>query len=178
MTWIDAIIQNLLAIVEILSPVRIIMAYERGVVFRLGVPHRVMEAGLHWMIPCKVEILHRVTISEETCDLLVQSITTADDIPVTFSVNLVFRVVEPTLYLVAVYDFNKSIEAFARQHLNARARMRTWEQLRTEQKELERSLEGTLSTRLQKWGAAIVSVGFTDCSRAKAFRLFGETKHL
>ena len=174
MNWIDAIITNLMELVSFFAFFRIIKVYERGVVLRLGIPHRVMNPGFNWLVPFKVESVEEVIVVEQTMDLMVQSITTKDDVSATFSVNLVWYVTDPTLYHTAVTDFERSAEGYARIHLSQRARDKTWTELLADQKQLERSLEGTLSTRLAKWGAAVVSLGFTDLTRARPFRLFAD----
>jgi len=176
MSWVDALIQNFQALLAFLSPLRVLRIYQQGVVFRLGHVVRVVGVGPHLMWPLKIEEMVIVEVAEETHNLLSQSVTTADDIGVTFSVNLVFKIVDPEAYLTAVYDFDDSIKCLSMTHLAARARERTWSQLHTaaDQKWLEKSLTDTLTTRLTKWGAEIVSVGFTDMVRTRALRLFGD----
>lgn len=174
MTWIDALATYIKELVEFLSPLRVVKAYERGVVFRFGIPVRVMDPGLRLLWPFKVEDVTMVNVAEETLDMMVQSVVTADDVAVTFSANLVFRVVDPVLYLCAVEDFNRSAEGYARIHLAQRARKKSWPELLADQRQLEQSIEGTMSTRLSKWGAEVVSFGFTDLTKARPFRLFSD----
>ena len=174
MSWVDALVTHFKELVLWLAPFRIIKIYERGVVLRFGIPHRVMSPGWNWMWPLKVEAVEEVIVVEQTMDLMVQSITTTDDVSVTLSVNVVYRVEDATLYHTAVSDFERSAEGYARIHLAQRARERTWKELLSDQRKLESSLEGTLSTRLAKWGAAVVSVGFTDLTRARPYRLFAD----
>lgn len=172
MSWIDAIISNLKELVAFFAPFRIIKVYERGVVLRFGVPHRVMEPGWNWLWPLNIEYVQEIVVVEQTMDLMVQSITTKDDISATFSVNLVYCVVDPTLYHTAVTDFDRSAEGYARLHLAKRVREKSWAELLEDQKALEASLKGTLSTRLAKWGAEVVDAGFTDLTKARPYRLF------
>ena len=174
MSWIEALVTNLKELVSFLAPFRVIQSYERGVVMRLGMPHRVMEPGFRWLWPFNIERVTEINVVEQTMDLMVQSITTSDDVSATFSVNLVYCVSDPIAHHTAVSDFERSAEAYARIHLSQRARDKTWKELLADQKKLESSLEGTLSTRLAKWGAEVVSVGFTDLTRAKPIRLFSE----
>lgn len=179
MSWIEALVSNIKELFAFLAPFRVIKVYERGVVLRLGIPHRVMEPGWRWMWPCKIEEVAEVVVVEQTMDLMVQSITTKDDVSATFSVNVVYCVSDPIKHHTAVTDFERSAEAYARIHLSQRVRERTWRELLDDQKKLEISLEGTLSTRLAKWGTDVVSVGFTDLTKARPIRLFTEpTKSL
>lgn len=172
MSWIEALVTNIKELFAFLAPFRIIKIYERGVVLRFGIPHRVMEPGWNWLWPFKIEDVAEVVVVEQTMDLMVQSVTTTDDVSATFSVNLVYCVSDPVAYHTAVTDFDRSAEGYARLHLAKRVRDKTWRDLLDDQKALEASLKGTLSTRLKPWGAEVVDVGFTDLTRAKPFRLF------
>lgn len=172
MSWIEALVTNIKELFLFLAPFRVIRVYERGVVLRWGIPHRVMEPGWNWRWPCNVEEVTEIPVVEQTMDLMVQSVTTTDDVSVTFSVNIVYCVSDPTLHHTAVQDFARSAEGYARLHLAKRVRDKTWRELLNDQKALETSLEGTLSTRLKPWGAEVVAVGFTDLTRARPFRLF------
>ena len=168
----DALIANAKELLAWLLPFSVIRIYERGVVLRWGIPNRVQEPGfrLHWS--CGVEEVERVCVVEQTMDLVVQSITTSDDVSVTISANFVYAVVDPVAYHTAVTDFDRSAEGYARIHLSQRAREMTWAELLANQKKLESSLEGTLTTRLKAWGAEVQRLGFTDLTRAGAHRLF------
>jgi len=172
LSWIEALVANIKELFAFLAPFRIIKIYERGVVLRFGIPHRVMEPGWNWLWPFKIEDVAEVVVVEQTMDLMVQSVTTTDDVSATFSVNLVYCVSDPVAYHTAVTDFDRSAEGYARLHLAKRVRDKTWRDLLDDQKALEASLKGTLSTRLKPWGAEVVDVGFTDLTRAKPFRLF------
>lgn len=175
MTWIDAIVSNLLAVVKFITPFRIIRQYERGVVFRLGLLHRTMEPGLHWHWPFRIEEVEELSVSEQTKNLLSQSVTTSDGVAVTFSVNIVYDIVDAAKTFTEVQDFEESLEGAAMIHLARRIRSWTWDELLSNQKDLEDSLEGTLTTRVKKWGARIITVGITDLTRAKPFRIFGDS---
>lgn len=172
MSWIEALVANIKELFAFVAPFRIIKVYERGVVLRWGVPHRVMAPGWNWLWPFKIEEVAEVIVVEQTMDLMVQSVTTKDDVSATFSVNLVYCVSDPTAYHTAVTDFDRSAEGYARLHLAKRVREKTWRELLDEQKALEASLKGTLSTRLKPWGAEVVDVGFTDLTKARPIRLF------
>lgn len=174
MTWIDALLSNFWAVINFFRPYRVLRPYERGVVFRLGRYHRTMHEGFNWLIPCRIEEVDDVTVAEETRNLLTQSVTTKDDITVTFSCNIVFQCVDPEAYRINVHDPDASLDALAMTHLAARAREWTWAELRENQAELERSLKGTLTTRVKRWGIEVIAVGFTDFVRAKPLRLYGD----
>lgn len=175
MTWIEALVANVREWIDFIRPFRIPRDYERFVVFRMGLFHRVMGPGFGWMWPFGVEEAELVDIREETGNPANQSVTTKDGKTVTFGCNLVYRVVDPQKYQCEVLNFDVSLGTYAMTYLHKRVREQDSADLLMNQKDLERSLEGTLSTRLKKWGAEIVSVGFTDFVIAKQYRIFGDT---
>lgn len=175
MTWLDVLFSHLRELFDFLRPFRVLRDYERAVVFRLGLYHRTMNPGWGWMIPLGVEDAEIIDCREETGNLASQSVTTADGKAITFGCNLVYRVVDPQKYQCEVLDFDGSLGAYAMTHLHRRLREMSMADILVGQKDLEKSLEGTLSTRLKKWGAEIVSVGFTDFVTTKQYRLFGDS---
>lgn len=172
--WLQVLVENFLAVLKFFLPFSVHRVYQRGVVFRWGLVHRIQQPGLRWHWPCKIEQVDKVYVAQETQTLMVQSATTKDDVAVAFSMNLVFRIVDPEKYITEVFDFAKSLDAYSMTHLFSRVRKLTYAELidAAEQKKLEDSLTATLSTRLKVWGAEIDHVGFTDLVRAKAFRVF------
>jgi hypothetical protein len=66
------------------------------------------------------------------------------------------------------------MEGLAMVHLAQKVRDYTWPELVAHQKDLERSLKNTLTTRVKKWGVEIVEVGLTDLVRSRSYRLFGD----
>lgn len=174
MTWLDVLFTYLKELVDFVRPFRVLRDYERAVVFRLGLYHRTSGPGWVWVVPLGVDDPEIIDCREETRNLTSQSATTADGKAVTFGVNLVYRVVDPQRYQCEVFDFDSSLCAYTMIHLHRRIRELPLSDLLTQQVKLERSLEGTLSTRLQKWGGEIVSVGFTDFVQTRQFRFFGD----
>jgi len=174
-TWLDVLFSHLRELFDFLRPFRVARDYERFVVFRMGMYHRTGGPGWLWLWPFGVEDAELIDIREETGNLPSQSVTTADGKTITFGCNLVYRVVDPQKYQCEVLDFDHSLGTYAMTHLHRRLREMTAADIIAGQRDLERSLEGTLSTRLKKWGAEIVSVGFTDFAQTKQFRLFNST---
>lgn len=71
--------------VEILQILRfwiVVEPYERGIVTRLGKFHRILEPGLHWLIPFHVDVVHHDSVVSRTTSLPAQSVTTSDGLAV------------------------------------------------------------------------------------------------
>lgn len=173
MTWIDSVIQKILW----LWPWRKVQPWQ-GAVRSSFVPFRgvkvtVLLPGIARAIPWFDDIQVRDT-REDTYNLATQSITTKDDVSVSLSANFVYQIDDVRAAVLNVQEFTSSLQDLAMVHLSERIRELSWPELRDGQKDLERSLKGTLETRARKWGVGISRVGITDLVKARQFRHFGE----
>lgn len=167
MTFIDW----LLSIWKEIVPVVVVESWEAGVRFRRGRPEaEPLSAGIWWFIPFldRIEIL---PCRARFIDLPVQSVTTADGIEVALSANIGYEIVDAVKAYTEVHDYEESLGRLAAGHLHRRIHEWTYAELVAGLKALEKSLEGTLTTRAKHWGIVILDVGITDLVRAKAFRL-------
>jgi regulator of protease activity HflC (stomatin/prohibitin superfamily) len=113
-------------------------------------------------------------VQEDTWNLPTQSVTTKDDVAVTFSANFAYEIDDVKASVVNVREFQSSLQDLGMMHLAKRVRDMTWPELLAEQTDLEKSLRGTLTTRAKEWGVKITQVGITDLVKARQFRHFGE----
>lgn len=168
--FVGIILQNLMA----LMPFVIVRTYQRGVRWRFGCSPIELAPGLHW----KMWLYHQVEIADivdEVIDLPVQSIITADEKLVCFSVNIGFRVVDVVKHWNSVQDFHEATAGLAMTHLAKKVRELKLEELLKDLTKLEKSLAGTLTTRFKDWGTEVFSVGFTDFAEVPTqIRLFGD----
>lgn len=173
MNWIAEILNRIAS----LWPWRRVHPWQRAVrscfvPFR-GVKVSVLHPGIARCIPWFDSIEIR-DVQEDSYNLPTQSVTTKDDVAVTFSANFVYEIEDVKASVFNVREFASSLQDLAMLHLSERVRELTWDELRDGQKELERSLKGTLETRARKWGVAISRAGLTDMVKARQFRHFGE----
>jgi regulator of protease activity HflC (stomatin/prohibitin superfamily) len=173
MTWIDAILSR----IADLWPFVRIQAWQIGVrttyIPFKGVRVEAIGPGprrcLWWF-----ESVIVVNVQERGVNLLTQSLTTADDVAVCLAANFTFEVEDAMKATLNVHDYADSLEDLAMMHLSERIREWKWDELRAGQKELERSLKGTLTTRAKDWGVKILRVGLTDLVKARQYRFFGD----
>ena len=167
MNWVDAILSRL----RELWPFVRIPPWGRGVRFRYNIRKRCVDVQLLMPgIALQVWFLDDVNIwsvVEQVYDLPSQPVTTADDVAVTFSVNFTFRVTDPIAAVIEVHDFQHSLQGLAMTHCAAKIREWAWKELLDHQKDLERSLKGTMTTRAKKWGVEVTDVGVTVLVKAR-----------
>lgn len=166
---VELILQNLAE----LLPFQVIYSYERGVRWTLGRNPIELTPGFHWRI-WGIHRIETVEAVDQYLEIPVQSVMTQDDKPVSFAVVIGFRVKDPVKHYCEVVDFHEATIALASGHLAKRVREQSYEELRASLDQLEKSLTGTLETRVSKWGTDIISVGFKDFALVKhQWRIWG-----
>jgi regulator of protease activity HflC (stomatin/prohibitin superfamily) len=175
-TFVGIIFQNLLA----LFPFVIIRSYQRGVRWQFGKNPIELKPGFH----LKLWLYHQIEITnvvDEVVELPVQSVITADEKLVCFSVNIGFRIVDVVSHWGSVQDFHESTAGLAMTHLAEKVRAQKLSDLVADLKSVERSLKGTLTTKFRDWGTEVFSVGFTNFAEVpQQIRLFtdGNRPHI
>src|SRR3989344_4310848 len=81
-------------VVYLLSGLRLLYQYERGVVFTLGKFSHVKEPGLGWIIPI-IQTMRQVDMRIRTADIPKQEVMTKDNIPVHANTVVYFQVEKP-----------------------------------------------------------------------------------
>ena len=164
------VLQNLMS----LLPFVIVRSYQRGVRWQFGKNPKELLPGFR----LKIWLWHQIEIydtCDDVIDLPVQSVITKDEKLVCFSVNIGFRVVDAVAHGCNVQDFVESTAGLTMTHLAQRVREKTLKELTSEGglKALEASLEGTLTTRMKRWGSEVFSVGFTNFAEVpRQMRIF------
>ena len=167
MTFIDW----LLSIWKEIVPVVICESWEQGVRFRRGVPEaKPLGPGVWFFVPFfdRIEIIPRQL---RFIDLPIQRITTQDGVEIALSANIGYEIVDAVKAYTEVHDYEESLGRLAAGHLHKRVHGWTYAQLVESLGDLEKSLEGTLTTRSKRWGIVIQCVGITDMVRQRAYSL-------
>lgn len=169
------VIQWILDNLSVFAPWFIIKSYDWGVTWRLGTNPRPLSPGFHWRIPF-ADTLETVAATPRYIELPVQSIITKDGVLVCFAAMFAYKIEDPVKHFCEVDDFDEATEESAKAHLVKRVREQDYAVLSTPdgQLSLERSLQGTLSTRVKPWGTVVVDVGFVDFAKVPhQARVFG-----
>src|SRR4029078_12775116 len=94
----------LFAIIILLSAIKIVQEYERGVVFRLGRLAGVRGPGLILLIPF-VERMMKIDLRTITMDWPAQEVITRDNVTVRVNAVVYFRVFDPEKAVINVTDY-------------------------------------------------------------------------
>ncbi|HJV52029.1 MAG TPA: SPFH domain-containing protein, partial [Noviherbaspirillum sp.] len=102
----------ILLILLLVSSVRILREYERGVVFQLGRFWKVKGPGLVLIIPA-VQQMIRVDLRTIVLDVPTQDVISRDNVSVKVNAVIYFRVVEPDKAIIQVANFFEATSQLA-----------------------------------------------------------------
>jgi len=139
------------------SAVRILMEYERGVVFRLGRFTTVKGPGLRFIIPV-VDRLIKISLRTVAMDVPPQDIITKDNVSVKVNAVLYFRVVYAEKALIEVQDYLYATSQLAQTTLRSVLGQSELDELLAHRDKINRELQQILDRQTDAWGVKVSNV--------------------
>lgn len=106
------IVLGVIAAAGVLSSLRVVNEYERGIKFTLGTFSGVMDPGLHMVIPI-VQSWERVDIRTRVVDVPDQESMTKDNIPTTINAVIYYRVMDAKKAIICVEHYQYAMSQLA-----------------------------------------------------------------
>lgn len=145
------------ALALLLSGLRVLKEFERGVVFRLGRLVGARGPGLTFVIPA-IEKMERVDLRTVTMDVPPQDVITKDNVSVKVNAVLYFRVVDPARAIVEVADYLFATSQLAQTTLRSVCGQRELDELLAERDELNQQIQQILDSQTDPWGIKVTTV--------------------
>ena len=152
--WIIA-----LAFVAIIiaSAIRILLEYERGVVFRPGRFSGVKGPGLKFIIPI-IDQLKKINMRTVAMDVPPQDIITRDNVSVKVNAVLYFRVVQPEKALIEVDNYLYATSQLAQTSLRSVLGQVDLDDLLAQRDKINHNLQEILDRQTDPWGVKVSNV--------------------
>jgi regulator of protease activity HflC (stomatin/prohibitin superfamily) len=147
----------LIAIVIIISAIRILREYERGVIFRLGRLVGVKGPGLILLIPF-VDRMVKVSLRTVTMDVPAQDVITRDNVSVKINAVIYFRVVDAAKAIVEVENFLYATSQIAQTTLRATAGQAELDHILAERERINQELQRIIDQQTEPWGIKVTVV--------------------
>ena len=147
----------IVVLVFVLSGVKILKEYERGVIFRLGRLVAARGPGIIYVIPM-VERMQRVELRTVTMDVPPQDVITKDNVSVKVSAVLYFRVIDANKAVVEVADFLFATSQLAQTTLRSTCGQAELDELLAEREKINTHLQEILDAQTDPWGIKVVAV--------------------
>ena len=151
------IIALALIVIIIASAIRILLEYERGVVFRLGRFSGVKGPGLKFIIPV-IDQLKKINMRTIAMDVPPQDIITRDNVSIKVNAVLYFRVVQPEKALIEVDNYLYATSQLAQTSLRSVLGQVELDDLLAQRDKINHNLQEILDRQTDPWGVKISNV--------------------
>jgi len=142
----------------LMSAVRILPEYERGVVFRLGRLQPIAYGpGLFLLIPV-VDRMVRVSLRTVVHDVPPQDVITRDNVSIKVNAVVYFRVMDPSKAIVEVESYHYATSQLSQTTLRSVLGQRDLDELLAERDKINTHLQGILDARTDPWGIKVSAV--------------------
>src|SRR6202163_2515425 len=143
--------------VFIISGLKVLNEYERGVVFRLGrlTPYR--GPGVVFIVPV-LERMARIDLRTVTLDIPAQDVITRDNVTVKVSAVLYFRVIDPSRAVTEVRDYLYGTMQLAQTTLRSVGGQTELDDLLSQREKLNAKIQEVIDAQTEPWGIKVVLV--------------------
>lgn len=158
-----------LLLIIIVSAVRIVAEYERGVIFRLG---RVMGAkgpGLFFIVPV-IDRMVKVNLQTVTSDIPPQDVITKDNVTVRVNAVTYFNVVDPVRAVVAIQNYMYATSQVAQTTLRSILGQVDLDDLLVKRDEINQQLQQIIDGLTDPWGVKVTLVEVKDVELPELMR--------
>lgn len=144
-------------IVFILTGLRVIDQYERGVVLTLGKHTSTRKPGLTWIFP-GVQRIIKVDLRILTVDIPRQEVITKDNVTVNIDAVLYFRVHDSDKAVLEVQDFRRATTTYAQATMRDVVGEVDLDTLLTQRDQLGKDIKAIVDTFTDKWGIDVDTI--------------------
>jgi regulator of protease activity HflC (stomatin/prohibitin superfamily) len=164
------IVAAVLGLIGLMSSLRVIKQYERGVIYRFGRVTRVAkEPGPRMLIPF-VDRMTKVNMQVITMPVPAQDGITRDNVSVRVDAVLYFRVIDPVRATVDVQNYQFAMLQVAQTSLRSIIGKSDLDDLLSGRERLHEGLELMLSTPATGWGVHIDRVEIKDVTLPESMK--------
>src|SRR4051812_42497934 len=148
----------IVVVLYLISSIKILREYERGVVFRLGrVLPQPKGPGLI-LVFAPVDRMVRLSLRLETIEVPAQDVVTRDNVTAKVNAVLFLRVVDPIKAVIAVANFMYTTSQLAQTTLRSVLGEVELDELLSQREKLNLTLQSTLDTDTEPWGVKVTKV--------------------
>ena len=154
-------IAAIIIVVLLISGLKVIQEYERGVIFRLGKLAGARGPGLTYVIP-GVERLVKIDLRVITMDVPAQEAITRDNVTVRVNAVVYFRVMNPEDAVVKVLDYIRATSMIAQTTLRSVLGQSLMDELLSQRDKINQELQRIIDEQTEPWGVKVSVVEVRD----------------
>jgi regulator of protease activity HflC (stomatin/prohibitin superfamily) len=147
----------IIAVIVIVSGIKILREYQRAVIFRLGRMLQPRGPGITYVIPF-IEKFVRVDLRTVTMEVPPQDIITRDNVSVKVSAVLYFRVIDPNRAIREVENYLFATSQLAQVTLRSVCGQAQLDELLAEREKINSRIQEIIDAQTDPWGIKVVLV--------------------
>lgn len=145
----------------ILSGLKVIDQYERGIVLTLGSFSGTLDPGLRVVIPI-IQRLIKVDIRITTSDIPQQEVITKDNVPVGINAVVYFQVTKPEDAVLKIQDYSYAVTQYAQTALRDVIGGVELDSLLTERQQIADEIKAIVDKETVDWGVDVTAIKIQD----------------
>src|SRR5713101_3766960 len=144
--------------IYLLSSIKILPEYERGVIFRLGRLLSEPKGPGIFLVFAPIDRMVRVSLRQEAFEVPPQDIITRDNVTLKVNAVVFLRVIEPRRAVVEVFDYRYQTSQFAQTTLRSVLGEQELDELLSHREKINLRLQSILDTHTAPWGVKVTNV--------------------
>ncbi|MDP3998496.1 MAG: slipin family protein [bacterium] len=145
----------------ILSGIKIIDQYERGIILTLGRYSYTLDPGLRVVIPIIQRII-KVDIRITTADIPQQEVITKDNLPIGINAVVYFRVTKPEDAVLKIQNYFYAVTQYAQTALRDVIGGIELDTLLTERQQIAEEIKALVDQETTEWGLDVTAIKIQD----------------
>ncbi|HVS32539.1 MAG TPA: slipin family protein [Thermoanaerobaculia bacterium] len=142
----------------IMSSIKILPEYERGVIFRLGRLLGQAKGPGIFLVFAPIDKIVRISLRQEAFEVPPQDIITRDNVTLKVNAVVFLRVIEPRHAVVEVFDYRYQTSQFAQTTLRSVLGEVELDDLLARRDQLNARIQSILDAHTEPWGVKVVNV--------------------
>ncbi len=152
------LIPVIVIVIYLVSSIKILAEYERGVIFRLGRVRPEPKGPGVILVFSPIDRMVRISLRVEAFEVPAQDVVTRDNVTVKVNAVIYFRVVDPTKAVLEVANFLYATSQLAQTTLRSVLGEVELDELLSQREKLNMKLQGTLDQHTGPWGVKVSMV--------------------
>src|SRR5215831_970822 len=148
----------IIVVLYVLSSIKILREYERGVIFRLGRLLPYAKGPGIILVFAPVDRMVRISLRQEALEVKPQDIITRDNVTLKVNAVIFLRVIDPRQAVVEVSDYLNQTSQFAQTTLRSVLGEAELDELLAHREKINMRLQSILDAHTAPWGVKVVNV--------------------
>lgn len=160
-TLIFIVVAVIFVLIILISAIKILKEYERGVIFRFGRLSSTKGPGIFIIIPF-VDKMMKVDLRVVTLDVPPQDVITKDNVPVKVNAVVYFKVMNPEKSVIAIRNYVLATSQIAQTTLRSILGQAELDDLLSRREKINKELQIIIDEQTDPWGVKVSTVEIKD----------------